>query len=140
MAQAQFWLNEGTVLGGRYTVEKVLGKGGYGITYKAMDDRLRIPVAVKEYFPLFWCSRFVENGPKVVVNQGMEADFCKGMDRVYDEGRTLAQLSKIPEVVQVTDLFEENGTVYLVMEYLDGKTLKQMVEGFGGRISRIRSY
>lgn len=134
MAQAQFWLNEGTVVGGRYTLEKVLGKGGYGITYKAMDERLRIPVAVKEYFPLFWCSRFIDNGPKVAVNQGMEADFCKGMDRVYDEGRTLAQLKKIPEVVQVTDLFEENGTVYLVMEYLEGKTLKQMVEGFGGRI------
>ena len=134
MAQAQFWLNEGTFLGGRYTLEKVLGKGGYGITSKALDERLKIPVAVKEYFPLFWCSRFIDNGPKVTVNQGMEADFCKGMDRVYDEGRTLAQLSKIPEVVQVTDLFEENGTVYLVMEYLEGKTLKQMVEGFGGRI------
>lgn len=134
MAQAQFWLNEGTVVGGRYTLEKVLGKGGYGITYKGMDNRLQIPVAIKEYFPLFWCTRFVDNGTNVTVNQGMEIEFCKGLDRVADEARTLAQLGNISGVVRVTDFFEENGTGYLVMEYLDGKNLKQMVEGFGGQI------
>ena len=134
MAQAQFWLKEGTVVGGRYTLETVLGKGGYGITYKGMDNRLQIPVAIKEYFPLFWCTRFVENGSNVTVNQGMEIEFCKGLDRVADEARTLAQLGNISGVVRVTDFFEENGTGYLVMEYLDGKNLKQMVEGFGGQI------
>ena len=134
MAQTQFWLNEGTVLGGRYTLESVLGKGGYGITYKGMDNRLQIPVAIKEYYPIFWCSRFTENGNNVVVNQGMEGDYCKGLDRFCDEARTLAQLGGVPSVVRVTDFFEENGTGYLVMEYLDGQNLKQMLDGFGGRI------
>lgn len=134
MAQAQFWLGEGTVVGGRYTLEKVLGKGGYGITYKAFDNRLLIPVAIKEYFPLFWCTRFAEHGSYIAVNQGDEADYNKGLIRVQDEARTLAQLSHISGVVRVTDFFEENNTGYLVMEYLDGKNLKQMVEGFGGRI------
>jgi len=134
MAQTQFWLDEGTVVGGRYTLEAVLGKGGYGITYKGMDNRLQIPVAIKEYYPIFWCSRFSENGPKVSVNQGMEADYCKGLDRFQDEARTLAQLGNVTGVVRVTDFFEENGTGYLVMEYLDGRNLKQMLDGFGGRI------
>lgn len=134
MAQTQFWLNEGTVLGGRYTLESVLGKGGYGITYKGMDNRLQIPVAIKEYYPIFWCSRFTESGNNVVVNQGMEGDYCKGLDRFCDEARTLAQLGGVPSVVRVTDFFEENGTGYLVMEYLDGQNLKQMLDGFGGRI------
>lgn len=134
MAQAQFWLDEGTIVGGRYTLEKVLGKGGYGITYKGVDNRLKIPVAIKEYYPIFWCSRFTENGPKVVINQGMEADYCKGLDRFQDEALTLAQLGAVNGVVRVTDFFEENGTGYLVMEYLDGRNLKQMLDGFGGRI------
>ena len=134
MAQAQFWLGEGTVVGGRYTLESVLGKGGYGITYKGVDNRLQIPVAIKEYYPIFWCSRFTENGPKVVINQGMEQDYCKGLDRMQDEARTLAQLGNVSGVVRVTDFFEENGTGYLVMEYLDGRNLKQMLDGFGGRI------
>jgi len=134
MAQAQFWLDEGTIVGGRYTLESVLGKGGYGITYKGVDNRLQIPVAIKEYYPIFWCSRFMENGPKVVINQGMEQDYCKGLDRMQDEARTLAQLGNVSGVVRVTDFFEENGTGYLVMEYLDGRNLKQMLDGFGGRI------
>lgn len=134
MAQAQFWLSDGTMVGSRYKLEKVLGKGGYGITYKGFDTRLEQPVAVKEYYPVFWCSRFVEKGPKVNVNQGMEADYCKGMDRFRDEALTLAQLGGISSVVRVTDFFEENGTAYLIMEYLNGKNLKEMLDGFGGRI------
>jgi len=134
MAQVQFWLNEGTIVGNRYKLEKVLGKGGYGITYRGFDTRLEQPVAVKEYYPVFWCSRFSEKGPKVNVNQGMEADYCKGMDRFRDEALTVAQLGGISSVVRVTDYFEENGTAYLIMEFLDGKNLKEMLDGFGGRI------
>lgn len=134
MVQAQFWLEEGTIVGGRYRLEKVLGKGGYGITYKGMDIRLQLPVAVKEYYPIFWCSRFSENGPKIHINEGAQGDYCKGLDRFHDEALTLAQLGSVSGVVRVTDFFEENSTGYLVMEYLDGKNLKQMLDGFGGRI------
>lgn len=134
MAQAQFWLGEGTVLDGRYCLEKVLGVGGYGITYRGMDQRLQCPVAVKEYYPGFWCSRFSEHGKDVHILQGMEADYNKGMERFADEARTLGQLSNISGVVRVTDFFQENGTAYLIMDFLDGKNLKQMLDGFGGRI------
>lgn len=134
MEQTQFWLPQGTLVGGRYTLDTVLGKGGYGITYRGMDTRLQQQVAIKEYYPVFWCSRFADKGKKVNVHQGMESQYCKGLDRFLDEARTLAQLAGITGVVRVTDFFEENGTAYLVMEFLDGKNLKQMLDGFGGRI------
>lgn len=134
MEQAQFWLSPGTLLCGRYRLEKVLGVGGYGITYRGQDIRLERPVAVKEFFPGFWVTRFAQRGPEVHCMAGMEGNFCKGMERFLDEARTLAQLSNVSGVVRVNDFFEENKTAYLVMDFLDGKNLKQMASGFGGRI------
>lgn len=134
MAEARFWLEEGTVVGGRYRLEKVLGVGGYGITYRGMDIRLERLVAVKEYYPSFCASRFAERTNDVRCNDGMEDFYRKGMDRFLDEARTLVQLSNVAGVVRVNDFFEENATAYLVMDYLDGKNLKQMADGFGGRI------
>ena len=134
MEQTQFWLKEGTLVGNRYCLESVLGKGGYGITYRGTDTRLNQSVAIKEYYPVFWSSRYVDKGDKVVVHQGMESQYCKGLERFLEEARLLAQLSSVPGVVRVTDYFEENSTAYLVMEFLDGKNLKEMTEQFGGRI------
>jgi len=134
MTQAQFWLSEGTVVGGRYRLEKVMGIGGYGITYQGSDMRLDRLVAVKEYYPGFWASRFSERGPQVQCLVGMEESYRKGMGRFLDEAKTLVQLSNIPGIVRVSDFFQENETAYLVMDYLDGKNLKQMADGFGGRI------
>ena len=134
MTQVQFWLTEGSIVGNRYRLDKVLGKGGYGITYRGLDTRLLQPVAIKEFYPIFWCSRFTEKGSHVNVNEGMDGEFNKGIERFREEAITLAALGNINGIVRVTDFFEENGTAYLVMEYLDGKNLKQMLDGFGGRI------
>lgn len=134
MEQGQYWLSPGTMLSGRYRLDKVLGAGGYGITYRGQDTRLERLVAIKEYYPSFWASRFALRGPEVHCLGGMEENYCKGMERFLDEAKTLAQLDSVSGVVQVIDFFEENRTAYLVMEYLDGKNLKQMAMGFGGRI------
>ncbi len=134
MAEAQFWLSEGTVVGGRYRLEKPLGVGGYGITYRGLDTRLDRQVAVKEFYPGFCASRFADHTNEVHCLDGQEDTFVKGKDRFLQEAKTLVQLSNIPAIVRVNDYFEENGTAYLVMEYLDGKNLKQMASGFGGRI------
>lgn len=134
MEQAQFWLGPGTIVGGRYRLERVLGVGGYGITYQGLDLRLERPAAVKEYYPSFWASRFAQRGPEVRCMAGMEENYRRGIERFLDEARALVQLSDIPVVVRVNDFFEENQTAYLVMDFLDGKNLKQMAAGFGGRI------
>lgn len=134
MAEAQFWLSPGTTVGRRYEILDVLGIGGYGITYRGVDSHLERYVAIKEFFPSFWATRFVERGLDVRCQAGMEGNFAKGKERFLDEARTLVQLSSIPAIVRVNDYFEENGTAYLVMDFLDGKHLKQVADGFGGRI------
>lgn len=132
---AQYWLGAGSMVGGRYRLEKVLGRGGYGITYRGVDTRLEQLVAVKEYFPVFWASRYVaRQGAEVHCIYGNEDAYEAGIGRFLDEARRLAQVNQISGIVRVTDFFEENNTAYLVMEYLDGKNLKQMTNGFGGRI------
>lgn len=134
MAEAQFWLSPGTSVGRRYEILDILGIGGYGITYRGIDSHLERYVAIKEFFPSFWATRFVERGLDVHCLVGMEGNFAKGKARFLDEARTLVQLSSIPAIVRVNDYFEENGTAYLVMDFLDGKNLKQVADGFGGRI------
>ena len=134
MDEFPFSLPPGTLVGGRYRLEAVLGVGGYGITYRGMDVRLERLVAVKEYYPGFWASRFVRRGPEVRCIAGQEEAYCKGMERFLEEARILAQLNNVTGVVRVNDYFEENQTAYLVMDYLDGKNLKQMLIGFGGRM------
>ena len=135
MGEVKFWLPEGTIVGSRYQLEKVLGIGGYGITYRGVDMRLGQTIAVKEYFPSFWVSRFGDRTSQVKCRSEERDSYLKGMQRFMDEAKTLVSLSHIPEIVKVSDYFEENGTAYIVMEYLDGKNLKQMADGFGGRIA-----
>ena len=134
MTEAQFWLPEGSLVGQRYRIEHVLGVGGYGITYKGVDTRLEQVVAIKEYYPSFWVSRFADRDKVVHCRANDLEAYDKGLDRFLEEAKTLAALSYVPEVVRVTDFFEENNTAYLIMEFLDGKNLKQMADGFGGRI------
>lgn len=130
---AQHYLNEGTVLDGRYRVNRVLGAGGYGITYRATDLRLDRPVAIKEYFPSYCASR-VADGDDVRCHFGAEREYLRGLDRFTQEAKTLAQLFNQIHVVHISDYFEANATAYMVMDFVEGKTLKQMVDSFGGRI------
>lgn len=134
MNEVQYWLPEGTITGNRYRLEKVLGVGGYGITYRGYDMRLQKPVAVKEFFPSFMASRFIEKGNDVQYRPEKWEAYDRGLDSFLEEARRLALLSNIMEVVRVTDVYEENNTAYLIMDYLDGKNLKQMVANFAGRI------
>lgn len=134
MNEIQFWLPAGTVVGDRYELETVLGVGGYGITYKGTDIRLGRIVAVKEYYPGFWVSRYADRDKEVHCQNHYLDAYERGMERFLDEAKTLVSLSDVPEVVRVSDFFEENNTAYLVMDYLDGQNLKQMSNGFGGRI------
>jgi len=115
---------------GRYRVAGVLGQGGFGITYRAIDAELGRHVAIKEYLPTALAVR--QDGVTVVPrSQGAAADLAWGLDRFVTEGRTLAALHRAPGIVKVHDYLQANGTAYLVMELVDGETLLDLINRRG---------
>lgn len=107
----------GTVLNGRYILDKVLGQGGFGITYEAQDYQTKGIVAVKEYFPDAIVARY---GLTVVPTHSRQSEetFLYGKKCFLDEAKTLAALNGNQGVVNVYTYFEENGTAYFAMEYI----------------------
>lgn len=128
-------LPAGTILKEQYLIGKVLGQGGFGITYIGWDRYLEIPVAIKEYFPSGAVSRNCKTSTEVVSGSGeVGARFRNSRERFLREVKMLARLSDIPEIVQVKTFFLENNTAYIVMEYIEGINLKEYVEQKGGRL------
>ena len=119
-------LRKGTRLIGRYTIEKVLGQGGFGITYLGIDELHEKKVAIKEFFPQGIVTRNIQYQDTVTVTfVGEKDNYEKGKERFLKEARTMAKFSKDKGIVKALDFFEINNTAYIVMEYLEGVTLKQ---------------
>ena len=119
-------LRKGTRLIGRYTIEKVLGQGGFGITYLGIDELHEKKVAIKEFFPQGIVTRNIEYEDAVTVTfVGEKDNYNKGKEKFLKEARIMARFSKDEGIVKAQDIFEINNTAYIVMEYLEGITLKQ---------------
>ena len=119
-------LRKGTRLIGRYTIEGVLGQGGFGITYLGIDELHEKKVAIKEFFPQGIVTRNIEYQDTVTVTfVGEKDNYEKGKERFLKEARTMAKFSKDEGIVKALDFFGINNTAYIVMEYLEGITLKQ---------------
>lgn len=128
-------LPPGTVLSNRYMVGRVLGEGGFGITYIGCDLRLELRVAIKEYFPTDKVIRHAMASLDVTSYIGSAAiGYAEGKSRFLNEARAMARMDKQPQIVAVRDFFEEHNTAYIVMEYVDGTTFKELVAQKGGRI------
>ena len=127
-------LRPGTVLRERYAVGGALGQGGFGVTYLGLDLLLHTRLAIKEYYPSGICARNPENRSVRFASRDLEEDFKKGMEKFLEEARTLARFEDHPNIVSVKDFFEENGTAYMVMNYVEGKTLGEHLKERGGRI------
>ena len=126
MEENLYCLRKGTRLIGRYTIEGVLGQGGFGITYLGMDELHKKKVAIKEFFPQGIVTRNIEYEDTVTVTLVGEKDnYEKGKERFLKEAQTMAIFSKDKGIVKALDFFEINNTAYIVMEYLEGVTLKQ---------------
>ncbi len=124
-----------TVLNDQYVVGRALGAGGFAITYLAWDVRLARRVAIKEYMPSGLASRSGATS-QVMPHTGVSGqDFQYGLERFLDEARMVAQFQEHPGIISVTNYFPANGTAYLVMEYLEGCTLKEYLAQQGGRLS-----
>lgn len=126
-----YHIKPGTVLAERYIIGRVIGFGGFGVTYLAYDKVLEKRIAIKEYLPGEFSGRMA-NQLKVTVYSGdKEEQFLKGKEKFIDEAVRLAKFQNVHEIVHVYDCFEENQTAYIVMEYLEGETLKNRLEREG---------
>lgn len=123
-------LQPGTTLNSeKYTIEKKIGEGGFGITYKAVQNGLNRVVCIKEYFPAGKCVRNTQ--ARTVHLQGIsEIMFEKHRQGFVKEARTLAALNH-PNIVEVIDVFDENNTSYMVMPFINGESLQRIVEKRG---------
>ena len=123
----------GTILNGRYLVGKMLGRGGFGITYIGFDLMLERKVAIKEYYPSGQVSRITTISTDLQWMDSEQPDQLRenGIRSCLREARKMAKIEDIPEVVRVLDCFPENDTAYIVMEYVDGKTLMSVLREQG---------
>lgn len=119
----------GSLLASNYRIEKVLGQGGFGITYKAVDETLGRAVAIKEYFPEVWADRDASYSVRSKANKRTEG-FAWGLERFEEEGRRLAKLSH-KNIVHVHSFFRANGTAYMVLAYEEGETLNDWYHRLG---------
>lgn len=123
-------LQPGTALnGGKYIIEKKIGEGGFGITYKAVQTGLYRAVCIKEYFLAGRCVRNTQ--AKTVQLQGIsEEKYEKFRLAFVKEAQTVATLHH-PNIVEVIDIFDENNTSYMVMTFIEGRTLQSIVDTKG---------
>jgi serine/threonine protein kinase len=124
-----------TILNHRYLIGRVLGFGGFGVTYLSFDINLKIKLAIKEYLPRNLAGRAPGQAPVSIFEGEARDHFAYGLEQFIEEARALAQFNSHPSIVSVSDFFRENDTAYLVMEYIDGITFKEYLEQNGGKIS-----
>ncbi|MEI3246551.1 MAG: protein kinase [Lachnospiraceae bacterium] len=117
-----------TILQGKYLVGAPLGKGGFGITYIAMDLQTETVVAIKEYFPADFACRAADTETVLPVDEKQSLYFRTGMKSFTREGELLHRLSDIPGIVQFLDMLYCNNTAYLVMSYIPGISLKKQMK------------
>lgn len=130
-------LNPFTVLQNKYMLGRVIGVGGFGITYIGWDLNLQTYIAIKEYFPESFASRNT-NDPSmqnnVIPNETKKEVYDKGLKRYVEEAQNLSKFYRLQGIVSVKDFFYENGTAYIVMEYINGINLKEYLNNMGGKL------
>lgn len=127
-------LPHGTVLNGRYITGRVLGQGGFGITYVAQDWKTKKLMAIKEYLPDTMASR--SGTCQVSAYSGQYQDnFIYGKECFMKEAQVMSEFIGTPGIVQVYQYFEENGTAYFVMDYVEGISFQAWLKNHGGKIS-----
>ncbi len=110
---------------GDYRITGYLGRGSFGITYRARETKLKRDVAIKEYMPREWARRFPDNSIGTVARK-TSGTFHYGLERFTMEAQNLAACRQ-ENIVKVHRLLEQNATSYMVMELLDGETLETRI-------------
>lgn len=106
-----------------YVVERILGEGGFGITYLGRHSLLGMPVAIKEYMPNEFAQRVEGLSIRPFTHAEKKEFFNYGLDRFLTEAKALVRFDH-PNIIKAKDYFEENGTAYIVMDYAEGQNLE----------------
>ncbi|MCP4353240.1 MAG: protein kinase [Desulfobacterales bacterium] len=128
------YLKTGTILKSHYIIGKVLGQGGFGITYIGFDMNLHRKVAIKEYFPTAFANRNVAESTVMPLKGDQEQAFYHGRKLFIKEARNIARF-KHPSIVTINNYFEMHNTGYMVMDYLEGGDLSSFLKERGGKLS-----
>lgn len=124
-------LQPGTLLqGGKYKIEKVLGQGGFGITYLANQELLDRQVCIKEFFFKEYCERNNDASHIILGTQSNSETVERFMAKFLKEARTISHLDH-PNIIRIHDIFKENNTAYYVMDYVEGESLNEIVSRDG---------
>ena len=126
-----FYLPRGYIFQNRYQVQSVLGQGGFGITYCCKTIWSERLVAVKELFWNGYMCRAADGRTVELLSETTREAADKMRRRFLQEAKTLQQFEEAPCIVRVLDFFEENGTAYMVTEYVEGETLAQRIANEG---------
>ena len=116
--------------GGKYKIEKVLGQGGFGITYLATQELLDRKVCIKEFFYKEYCERDEATSHVSLGTQSNHEIVERFMNKFLKEARTISQLDH-RNIIKIHDIFKENNTAYYVMDYVKGESLNEMVSRRG---------
>ena len=136
--RAARWLPLYTVLEHKIMIGKVIGEGGFGITYMGWDLNLQVRVAVKEYFPMGLATRETGQGRSCAISAlpGVRRDnYRQGLEKFMTEAQNLSKFYNLNGIVSVKDFFFANETAYMIMEYVDGVTLGSYLKQHGGQLS-----
>ena len=121
--------------GGRYRIVDSIGRGGFGITYLAEQVMAKRKVCIKEFFPKDYYKRESDTGSLTLSSEGFGEAMNKFKTKFIKEAQTIAALDH-PNIIHIHDVFEENGTAYYVMDYIEGESLSELVKRNGAMSER----
>ena len=133
-AKEAYHIKPGSLLNDRYVIGRSIGYGGFGVTYIAWDNKLERRVAIKEYMPSDYATRIPGNLTVTIYDGERHNEFMTGLQKFMEEAQRLSKFQNTPGIVRILDTFARNLTAYIVMEYLDGVTLKEYLKENGGKM------
>lgn len=128
LRQESYYLDPGTIIGGKYIVGRVLSYGGHTVSYMGMDAEKNRKVIVKEYLPSDFSTRSEGEKEVTIYSGDGQQQFEQGLTNFLNEANRIQHLQNINGIAKVYDCISENETGYVISEYVEGHTLKEILE------------
>ncbi len=128
LRQESYYLDPGTIIGGKYIVGRVLSYGGHTVSYMGMDAEMNRKVIVKEYLPSDFSTRSEGEKDVTIYSGDGQEQFEQGLTNFLNEANRIQQLQNAKGIAKVYDCLAENETGYVISEYVEGRTLKEILD------------